>query len=218
MTSSNLSELFAKMIKDPGYDKWSQEVGLDWLSLGQEAIVVGLDSRSKHLSRLIKIQEVSVGGLYPSSSEQLNSDFVNPVYCELIDTSSSRPVPVKIIDIRDKGRYRNTKEGGTDTDPVAIIYKSDSNTVISFVMDNSGETANLFYIYKPASLAVSGVDGASADVDPDVYGLDNLMLLYAKHMYHISEGQVDLAQSTLVAFDKTLSDMNAKVVQNVQNL
>lgn len=212
MGSDDLSTTLAKMIKDPGFEKYGQEVGLSWLSMAQEAVIMGLVDDAEYLKPTINIDAITVSSLYPTAGMGLDTTFMRAVYCEIIDDSDfDRPVPVKLVNITEKGMYRNKKHGGTDESPIAIIYRQSSNNLIGFIKDNTGGTANLFYVRKPTALAVSGVDGATSDVDPIINGLDHLLLTYGKYMYHISEGQTELAGLTLQVFNTSLETINAKI-------
>jgi len=194
MSTASLLTLARLITKDPGDEQYTASDKYEMLSTGQEAVATYL-----HYSYLKQLHSESTFSNVASPGDfNLPTDFLRPVYVQADAT------PVKEINIEQKEKLRNTIEGGTDEQPVWYVYDS-GGTLKGRVIKNTYPITqvSLFYVKKPPTL------GASQE--PLVVGLDFLILQYFKHLFHLAEGQADLAGVAIQTFFKTVDDLNSKL-------
>lgn len=193
-TTQQLVDLLGIMVKDGNHDDYPEARKEELLSIAQENVARLLPI--KYLRELVK--KVSPGSI-SASGIALETDFLKPAYF-----ATSAGVPIRWLEVEDLGLLQNTIEGGTDIRP-RWYYEEVSGTLTLFVLVDSYPLTGtvLHYIQKPPTLE-SGVQ------DPKIVGFDHLMLLHAKYIIHISEGQAQLAQVAKNAFDEDIARMNGK--------
>lgn len=194
MSSASLLTLAGVISKDPNHVEYADTVKYSMLSTAQEALATYL-----HPSYLRSIKKKKVhASIATPGTISAESDFLKRSHFELSDGT-----PVDFIELENKRMLENTIEGGNDEQPVYIQYY-DSGIKFQLLRDTYPVTnAVQYYVMKPPTI--------SASQEPLLIGFDHLMLMYFKHLYHLIEGQADLAQVALTDFMKTIDDLNSKL-------
>lgn len=192
MTTAQLLALAGVITKDPGHAEYSSTIKYSMLSAAQEAIATFL-----HHSYLRQLKtKVARTSIATPGSFNLESDFLRPAYFE----RDSDEVEVEFMDIETKGSLQNSIEGGTDTRPRWIMYDSSGTLKGQILVDSYPFTGSQWYIRRPPVL--------SASQEPLIVGFDNLLLLYFKHLFHLTEGQAELAAIALKSFQEYVASYN----------
>lgn len=199
MTSAELLKVVGVLTKDPDNEVYTEDIVYTMLSAAQDAIVSAI--HPSYLRRLIISYDRSD---IPSPGKFiLEDDFYRPVYFERI----SDKVEVEYIELDQKGRLRNKLEGGTDYRPVWVMFEESGVMFGQVIVDTYPFSGRQYYIRKPPPITYT--------IDPIISGLDNLLILYFKHLFHLAEGQPELAGIALKSFEDFIMTYNerAKVLK-----
>lgn len=187
MSSAVLIDLAGVITKDPNHNKYTSVQKYRMLSAGQEAIVTLVDI--EYLDNLKKLKTHTT--IASPGTFSLESDYLRHAYFSF----SNGTTEVEYIHVEDKGMLRNSIRGGTDLQPVWYTYLNSSNVLTGKViistyslLDNSEQ----YYIRKPPEI--------SASQEPILIGYDAQILAYFKHLFHLMEGQANLATSSYQVF------------------
>jgi hypothetical protein len=195
MTTAELLTLAGVFTKDPSNATYTAAVIYDMFTAAQEAI-----ARLLHHSYLKELKtKVARAAVATPGTFTMNSDFLRPAYCE----RDSDGKPITFLEIEDKGYIFNDLNGGTDTEPVWILYDDAGTLKGQILLDTYPVTATQWYIKKPTAIG--------AGVDPSIIGFDNLFLLYFKHLFHLAEGQMELSSLAFQSFKDEINDLNEKL-------
>jgi len=195
MTTAELLTLAGVITKDPSNATYTAAVVYDMFQAAQEAI-----ARLLHYSYLRELKtKVARTSIADPGTFTMNSDFLRPAYFE----KTTGLVPVKFIDIEEKHLLQNSINGGNDTQPVWILYDDAGTLKGQILVETYPFTGTQWYIKKPTAIG--------AGQDPEIIGFDNLLLLYFKHLFHLAEGQVELATLAFQSFKDEITDLNSKV-------
>lgn len=193
MSTASLLSMARLISKDPNDEQYSVNDKYTMLSIGQEAVATYI-----HYSYVRQLHSsISFSNIASPGDFDMPSDFLKKIYFET-------DIPAKFIELPEKEQLRNTIEGGTDTQPSWYIYNS-SGTLKGRVLVSTYpiSSATLYYVKRPPNI--------SASQEPLVYGLDFLILQHFKHLFHLAEGQVDLASVAIQSFFKYIDDLNGKL-------
>lgn len=197
MSSASLLTLARLISKDDDTDPtslYSKSEKYDMLSSGQETLATYLHP---HYLRSIKKKKMHSSVASPGTIPA-EADFLKPAYFELSDGT-----PVDFLELENKRDLRSSIEGGTNLRPRYFQYY-DSGVKFQVLLTTYPITnAVQYYIMKPPTISESQ--------EPLIVGFDNLIAMYFKHLFHLIEGQADLAQLAFNTFIKTVDDLNAKL-------
>src|SRR3972149_718391 len=125
-------------------------------------------------------------------------------FLKRVHWEKSDGTPIDWLELEDKRELENTIEGGNNKRPRYIQYYDGTNIKFKVLLDTYPITNSVqYYVAQPPALSDS--------VNPLVIGFDHLIAMYFKHLFHLIEGQVDLAQLALTDFMKTVDDLNTKL-------
>jgi hypothetical protein len=194
MTIAQLLALAGVISKDPNHVKYSDTIKYSMLTASQEALASSL-----HYSYLRQIvAKKAREAIVDPGSFTLETDFLRPAYIE----RDSDNVEVEFLDIQQKGKLQNTMEGGDDNRPRWIMYDDAGTVKAQILVTTYPFTGTEWYIKRPPVLA--------SGQEPVIVGFDNLLILYFKHLFHLVEGQSELAAISLKSFQDIVNDYNER--------
>lgn len=200
MTSSELLKLAGVLTKDPDNNVYTEDVVFPMFTAAQDAIAASIHpSYLRVLRKTVTYTNISDPGDFT-----LPGDFLRPLYLERLNDG----VPIEYIEVEYKGILRNKIEGGTDLRPKWFMYSDGSGQMTGRVLvDTYPISMKQYYIRKPSAITMHN--------DPVLTGLDNLLILYFKHLFHLAEGQAELAGIVLKSFEDFIVMYNerAKVMK-----
>lgn len=192
MTTAQLLALAGVLAKDPSNDVYTATIVYSMFTAAQEAIATSL--HHSYL-RQLKSKEARASIATPGTYD-LETDFLRPCYIE----RDSDGVEVEFLELESKGLLQNANEGGTDRRPRWIMYNDSGTMKAQILVDTYPFTGTEYYIKRPPTI------GASQE--PVIIGFDNLMIIYFKHLFHLAEGQAELAAIALKEFDDMVNNYN----------
>lgn len=196
MSAANLLTMAGLITKDPSHNKYSESLKYQMLSIAQRALV-----RRLHLKFLRNItEEASLA--FTDSKTDAPTNFFRPVYMEV----SGSKLPVDLIEVSDLSLLQNTNFGGDDESPRYFVYVLSGVTKLKYRATSTEQTVVFYYIKEPTDV--------SASQDEVVIGFDNLILDFFKYLFHMAEGQTDLAGQALQHFESTIDRMNKEAIEN----
>jgi hypothetical protein len=190
MDSLTLLSIAGVITKDPDHNEYPKTVKYDMLSVAQNSIIKLIDST--HLNALKNISVVNA----TSGSFNLPSDFFEKV--SLINTNDNYK-EINYISPENLGVLYSDWYGRTNTKPSWYIVR-ESGTLKAYVTapDLSGLTSlRLIYIVEPPKLSDSQ--------NPYLIGFESSIILYFKYLFHLTEGQEQLAALAYKSFLDSIS-------------
>ena len=189
MSTASLLSQAGFITKDPDHDLYSATKKYEMLSVAQSAIVTLIDLRYLDFLKKVKSHtSISSPGTF-----DLESDYLRHCYWE-----TSNGNPIENIQLQERSVLRNEIYGGNDLQPVWYVYRDGTTKKGRVVLTTYSllSSTDQFYVMKPPDI------GASQE--PVIEGFDAHILSYVKYMFHMLEGQADLAQASYSVFLKSI--------------
>lgn len=203
MSATLLLAAYESLIKDAGTTKtYSDNLKYSFLSTAQRAVLKYAPAEKLDEAVAIKAYTSITAGLSDAPT-----DYFRPVIGEY--TTADTPavtIPIRYQSNFERGRNRSSFMGGSIYDPIFYAYRdtsvSPSKMKIKWVLATYPATfnANLYYIIVPPDI--------SASQNEIISGFDDAILLWAKYMIHLAEGQATLAETTRQGFFNLLGVNN----------
>ena len=196
MSAANLLTMAGLITKDPNHSKYPSSSKYIMLSIAQSAL-----ARRLHLKLLRNITEEDAIA-FTDSKSNAPTGFLRPVYMEV----SGDKTPVELIEVFKLSEIQDSFFGGESDAPKYFIYSDNGTTKLKFRGSDTDETTNFYYIKEPSNI--------DSGVDEVIVGFDHLILDYFKYLFHMAEGQTELAMTALKHFEETVAGVNKEAEAN----
>lgn len=195
MLNSELIQLLANSVRDPGKDNYSPATLASALQLAKYKLIglVGKENMPPITSFDTSTINEVFGGVYGYIVVPANFDEM--LSMEYTSSGSTRPVPIEIVELDELNQYQYKYSGGDEHTPKAA---RESQGNVFLILGVKSGTALIHYRRKSATIAD---DSNTVDV-PDYY-LPNL---------------IEIAQSILLSWEEKYEASEMKMKRQIEEL